>query len=101
LRRVRCRLDNQPLFPEICAKCPKWFRRAGELFRRAAGTKQWREKLNHFSETTLERVGFASSRYRLSRRDASGRRPDVLHRPIAVTVADVGAHRISPRTAGT
>jgi hypothetical protein len=27
-------LNNQKLFPDICAKSEKWFRRGGELFRR-------------------------------------------------------------------
>jgi hypothetical protein len=26
-------LDNHPLFPDVCAKSGKWFRRAAELFR--------------------------------------------------------------------
>jgi hypothetical protein len=42
-------LDSQRLFPDICAKNAKWFRRGGELFRRPFRTKQWPEKFNEFS----------------------------------------------------
>jgi hypothetical protein len=27
------RVDNHPLFPDVCAKSGKWFRRTAELFR--------------------------------------------------------------------
>jgi hypothetical protein len=33
-RRLGGQFDNQMLFPDICAKSGKWFRGAGELFRR-------------------------------------------------------------------
>jgi len=45
--------DNRRLFPDICTKNGKWFRRAGELFRRLDRTKQWREKFNEFSRGAL------------------------------------------------
>jgi len=32
--------DSQRLFPDICAKTAKWFRRGGELFRQPFWTKQ-------------------------------------------------------------
>jgi hypothetical protein len=41
--------DSQRLFPDICAKTAKWFRRYGELFRQPFRTKQWPENLNEFS----------------------------------------------------
>jgi hypothetical protein len=48
-----CRLvvprDNHRLFPDICTKNGKWFRRAEELFRRPGRTKQEPEKFNEFS----------------------------------------------------
>jgi hypothetical protein len=44
-RRFRCRIDNHPVFPDVCAKSGKWFRRAGELFRRY-----------HDDETILRKV---------------------------------------------
>jgi hypothetical protein len=45
--------DNRRLFPDICAKNEKWFRRAGELFRRPFRTKQEPEKFNEFSDDAL------------------------------------------------
>jgi hypothetical protein len=32
-RRSHCQLDNQTLFPDVCAKSEKWFRGTGDLFR--------------------------------------------------------------------
>jgi hypothetical protein len=52
-RRFRCQIDNQPLFPDVCAKNGKWFRRAGELFRHGSRTKQPPEKLNDFTRIRL------------------------------------------------
>jgi hypothetical protein len=47
--------DTRELFPDICAKAEKWFRRSGDLFRGPVATKHWRENLNDFSRTTGER----------------------------------------------
>jgi hypothetical protein len=33
VRRFRYLIDNHPVFPDVCAKSGKWFRRTGELFR--------------------------------------------------------------------
>jgi hypothetical protein len=52
-RRLVGPRDNRRLFPDICAKNGKWFRRAEELFRRLDRTKQWPEKFNEFSRDTL------------------------------------------------
>jgi hypothetical protein len=49
VRRSCCQLDNHLLFPEFCAKSEKWFRHAGELFRRGSRTKQYYEKPNDFN----------------------------------------------------
>jgi hypothetical protein len=39
-RRLRCSLDNQTRFPDVCAKSEKWFRGTAELFRGASRKKQ-------------------------------------------------------------
>jgi hypothetical protein len=49
LRRFRGGIDSQRLFPDVCAKSAKWFRRTEELFRRQRPTKQFAENLNDFS----------------------------------------------------
>jgi hypothetical protein len=48
-RRLRWQSDNQRLFPDVCAKSGKWFRRVPELFRRRARTKQFHKKFNYFN----------------------------------------------------
>jgi len=37
-------LNNQMLFPDICTKSGKWFREAGELFRRRGCDETLRQK---------------------------------------------------------
>jgi hypothetical protein len=59
------------LFPDICAKSGKWFHRRGELFRRPAGTKHWREKSNNFNGTIRENEKRDEVRER--RRSSNGR----------------------------
>jgi hypothetical protein len=54
-RRLVVPRDNHRLFPDICAKNGKWFRRAGELFRQPRQTKQWPEKFNKFSHDAVIR----------------------------------------------
>jgi hypothetical protein len=39
-RRLRCSLDNQTRFPDVCAKSEKWFRGTAELFRGGNRKKQ-------------------------------------------------------------
>jgi hypothetical protein len=48
-------MDNHPLFPDVCAKSGKWFRRPGVLFRGRAPTKQLCEKLNDFNQMRRRR----------------------------------------------
>jgi hypothetical protein len=50
---LRWQVDNHPLFPDVCAKSGKWFRRRGELFRRRGPTKQLDGKCNDFSEPPM------------------------------------------------
>jgi hypothetical protein len=54
VRRSCCQLDNHLLFPEFCAKSEKWFRHAGELFRRGSRTKQYYEQPNDFNPVELK-----------------------------------------------
>jgi hypothetical protein len=49
VRRFRCQIGNHPLFPDVCAKSGKWFRRAGQLFRRSPADETIGRKVSNFN----------------------------------------------------
>ncbi|QWG11307.1 hypothetical protein KMZ29_16300 [Bradyrhizobium sediminis] len=52
--------DNHPLFPDVCAKSGKWFRRQENCFVGGCRTKQLPENFNDFSRPNGRLVRWAS-----------------------------------------
>jgi hypothetical protein len=80
LRRFRGGIDSQRVFPDVCAKSAKWFRRTEELFRRLRPTKQFAENLNDFRGARRTDMDRADARDLLAAAQNPVRRPaPVVH----------------------
>jgi hypothetical protein len=69
----RWQVDNQPLFPDVCVKSPKWFRGGREMFRRRATDETFRQKYKQFQlDELIERNALAGRSKVSSRPDDLG-----------------------------